>query len=386
MLSMTKSPFLVSMLTTCFAVPYMLLTLPVGVLADHADRRKLLMASQIVLGVVAFGLAIPTWLGWITPLGLLIASGALAIGSVLAGPPWETLIPELVPREQTAEAVTLNSIAFNIARATGPAIGGLLLGVSGPAATFMVNAVSFLAVGYVLARYPDIKKASETPRVIPEEARGGGLRESFVAPLRFVARSSRLRAVFLALAIFCVPTAAVTSILPAFAKHELHATATGYGIILGAMGAGAITFGLVAKRVRGMIGPRVLVPCLAVLYAISMLGISQTHSVTIAALLYFPIGIAWLGTFSTLKAICQLLSPAWVKSRVSATYQLVFMFVWTLGATAGGLLAEHTSERTTLFAGALGTLLAAFFIARRKLPASEAEVAETHTPMPAAAE
>lgn len=386
MLSMTKSPLLVSMLTTSFTVPYMVLTLPVGVLADRADRRKLLLTSQIVLAFVAVGLAIPTWLGWISPLGLLVASAGLAIGSALAGPPWETLIPELVPREQTSEAVTLNSIAFNIARASGPALGGLILGLSGPAAAFVVNALSFLGVAWVLFRYRDIRTASEKPRIVPEEARGASLRESFVAPLRVVIRSARLRAVFLALSAFCIPTAAVMSIMPAFAKHELGTSATGYGFLLGSMGAGAITFGVLSKRIRRVVGPKVLVPSLSVIYALSMLGISQTRSVVIATLLYFPIGVAWLGTFSTLKAICQLLSPAWVKSRVSATYQLVFMFVWTMGAAAGGILAEHTRERTTMLFGAIGTLLAAVLIARQKLPASEDEALAVHTPAPVAAE
>jgi predicted MFS family arabinose efflux permease len=370
------------MLTTSFTVPYMALTLPVGVLADKVDRRKLLLVSQLVMAAVALALAVPTALHRITPVGLLVASSGLAIGSVLGAPPWETLVPELVPRAQTAEAVTLNSIAFNIARASGPALGGLVLGASGPAATFVLNGLSYLAVTWVLWRYPAIKEASELPREIPEEARGASLRESFVAPLRFVARSSRLRAVFLALALFCIPTASIMSILPAFAKHELHASATGYGAILCAMGSGAITFGVFSKRIRRAIGPRVLVPSLVVLYSVAMLGISRAHSATTAALLYFPVGVAWLGTFSTLKAICQLLSPSWIKSRVSATYQLVFMFVWTMGAAAGGNLAEHTSERTTVLAGALGTLVAAFFIARQKLPASEAEVSETQTPAP----
>lgn len=386
MLSMTKSPFLVSMLTTSFTVPYMVLTLPIGVLADRTDRRRLLITSQLVLAVVAFALAIPTWLHWISPLGLLVASAGLAMGSVLAGPPWETLIPELVPREQTAEAVTLNSIAFNIARASGPALGGIVLGLSGPATTFVLNAVSFLAVAWVLLRYREIKLASEAPREIPEEAKTSSLRESFVAPLRFVLRSSRLRAVFLSLAAFSIPTAAVTSILPAYAKHSLDASATGYGAILCAMGTGAITFGVFSKRIRRAVGPRVLVPSLAVLYAFAMLGVSRAHSVWVAAPLYFPVGVAWLGTFSTLKAMCQLLSPSWVKSRVSATYQLVFMLMWTAGAAAGGTLAEHTTERTTIFVGAIGTLVSAFVIARGKLPASQDEVTETHTPAPAPAE
>ncbi len=386
MLSMTSSPLLVSMLTTSFTVPYMALTLPVGVLADRVDRRRLLLASQLVMAGVALALAIPTALHRTSPVGLLVASSALAVGSVLGAPAWETLVPELVPREQTAEAVTLNSIAFNIARASGPALGGLILGLSGPAATFLLNSASFLAVAWVLARYPAIRHASELPREVPEEVRGAGLRESFVAPLRFVVRSARLRAVFLALAIFCIPTAAIMSILPAFAKHELHASATGYGAILCAMGSGAITFGVFAKRIRRAVGPRVLVPTLVVIYSFAMTGISRTHSVAVAALLYFPVGVAWLGTFSTLKAICQLLSPAWVKSRVSATYQLVFMFVWTLGAAAGGNLAEHTSERTTVTVGALATFVAAFLIARQRLPSSEAEVIATHTPLPTPAE
>ena len=385
MLSMTKSPLLVAMLTTSFTLPYTALTLPAGALSDRSDRRTLLLGSHAFLAFVAFSLAILTWLHVMHPYVLLLASVGLGLGSAVAGPPWQTLVPELVPRRQTAEAITLNSIAFNIARATGPALGGFLIGLWGAGWAFLLNAMSFLAVGWVVWRFPEIRRASEAPREVPAHARGESLLASMRAPFRVLLNSRRLPPVFLALAAFSVAAASSASILPAFAKHTLDATATGYGALLGAMGLGAITGGLVAKRARALFGPRVIVASAMMLYGASTLAASAAHSVTAATCFFFPLGMGWLMTLSTLNALCQLLAPSWVKSRLLALYQMTFMVVWSVGASFGGLLAERFAERASMVAGGVGTLAAGALVVMLKLPDTERELTGDVTPTPAPA-
>lgn len=382
MLSMTTSPLLVAMLTTSFMLPFTALTLPAGALSDRSDRRKLLLVSQAFLAAAAFTLAMLTWAHVMHPYVLLLASVALGLGSALGGPPWQTLVPELVPRRQMAEAVTLNSIAFNIARATGPALGGFLLGMCGAGWAFFLNAVSFLTVGWVVWRFPEVRRASEAPREVPAHARGESLLAAMRTPFRVLLASRRLPPVFLAVAAFAVPAASATSILPAFAKHGLAASATGYGALLGAMGLGAISGGLVSKRARALLGPRVVIASGMLLYGASTLAVSAAHTVPTATSLFFPLGMGWLMALSTLNALCQLLAPSWVKSRLLALYQMTFMLLWSLGATAGGLLAEHFGERTSMIAGGIGTLAAGALVVSLKLPDTERELTGEVTPTP----
>jgi MFS family permease len=160
MLSLTASPFLVAMLTTCYTLPTLALTFPAGVLADRVDRRRLLITAQAWLTCVALALAGFTWAGYASPATLLVASAALGVGAAMTSPPWQSLLPDIVERRQTADALTLNSVAFNLARAVGPAIGGLILGALGPATAFFINGVSFLAVIEVLRRYDAVRAAS----------------------------------------------------------------------------------------------------------------------------------------------------------------------------------------------------------------------------------
>lgn len=382
MLSMTKSPLLVAMLTTSFTLPYTALTLPAGALSDRSDRRTLLLGSHTFLALVAFTLAILTWGHVMHPYVLLLASVGLGMGSAVSGPPWQTLVPELVPRRQTAEAITLNSIAFNIARATGPALGGFLIGLWGAGWAFFLNAVSFLAVAWVIWRYPEVRRASEALREVPAHAKGESLLASMRSPFRILLNSHRLPPVFLALAAFSLAAASSASILPAFAKHGLDATATGYGTLLAAMGLGAISGGLVAKRARALLGPRVVIAAAMLLYGVSTLAASAAHSVATATFFFFPLGMGWLMALSTLNALCQLLAPSWVKSRLLALYQMTFMVLWSIGASCGGLLAEHYAERASMVAGAIGTLAAGALVVMLKLPDTERELTGEVTPTP----
>ena len=204
MLSLTRDPLPVAMLTTAMTVPLFALLMPAGVMADRVDRRKLLIASQGVMAFAAFALAMATWLGKATPGVLLAASAGLGVGAALSSPAWNSLIPELVPRRETADAVTLNAVAFNIARALGPALGGLILATRGPATAFFVNAVSFLGIMEVLRRYDEVKRAARAVKRRPEP-----LRRALAAAFVHLQKSAKIRAVHIAVASFGFAAASV---------------------------------------------------------------------------------------------------------------------------------------------------------------------------------
>src|SRR5205823_59536 len=151
--------------------------LPAGALADLVDRRRLLLVSQTWMLLAAATLGLLTVANRTTPGSLLILTFALGLGAAANSPAWQAIIPQLVPRRRLASAVALNGAGFNLARAVGPAIGGLLVAAAGPGSVFLLNATSFLATIVVLYRW----RRSEPPRGAPTEH----LREAVLTGLRY---------------------------------------------------------------------------------------------------------------------------------------------------------------------------------------------------------
>src|SRR5437868_5219099 len=141
MTTLAPTPIMVALMQTAENSPFFLLALPAGALADIVDRRRLLLFSQSWMLVAAVALAFTSLLGLVTPLVLLILTFALGLGAAMNAPAWQAIVPELVPRSELPTAVSLNSVAFNIARAVGPALGGLIVAAAGPWAVFLLNSL-----------------------------------------------------------------------------------------------------------------------------------------------------------------------------------------------------------------------------------------------------
>src|SRR5437899_927425 len=150
MSSLSPSPFLIALMQTATSLPIFLVGLPAGALADIVDRRRLLLITQGLMLVAAAGLTITTFLGLATPWLLLGLTFALGLGTALNNPAWQAIVPELIPREELSAAISLNGVSMNLARAVGPAIGGLIVAALGPAAVFLLNGLSFIGVMIVL--------------------------------------------------------------------------------------------------------------------------------------------------------------------------------------------------------------------------------------------
>ena len=153
MTQLAPSPLIVSLIQTAGALPVFLLSLAAGALADVVDRRRLLIFSQSWMLGAAAGLGILTVFHLTSPLLLLAFTFLLGFGNALNGPAWGAIVPELVPNAEVPAAVSLNSVGFNVARAAGPALGGLVVAAAGSGAVFLLNAVSFLGVIVVLYRW-----------------------------------------------------------------------------------------------------------------------------------------------------------------------------------------------------------------------------------------
>src|SRR5258705_8264036 len=187
MTTLAPSPLMVGLMQTAENAPLFLLALPAGALADIVDRRRLLLLSQGWMLASAVALALLTFFGLTTPWILLILIFCLGLGSALNAPAWQAILPELVPRSELFAAVSLNSVAFNIARAVGPALGGLVVAAVGPWAVFFLNSLSFVGVLIVIYRWQrePVESLSPTERIV------GAMR----AGLRYVRHDPAIRAV-----------------------------------------------------------------------------------------------------------------------------------------------------------------------------------------------
>src|ERR671938_1635075 len=244
MTTLAPKPFVVALMQTAETAPTFLLALPAGALADIVDRRRLLLFSQAWMLVAAVGVAAATLAGVTTPPVLLVLTFALGLGAAMNAPAWQAIVPELVPRHELTSAVSLNSVAFNIARAVGPALGGVIVAAAGPWAVFMLNSLSFVGVIFVLYRWrrEKVESISPTERVL------GAMR----AGLRYARHAPELRAVLARTIVFVSCASALWALLPLVARRELGMGALGYGVLLGGLGAGAIVGAFVLPKARAV--------------------------------------------------------------------------------------------------------------------------------------
>src|SRR5947207_10781129 len=153
MTSLSPSPLMVALVQSATSLPVFLVGLPAGALADIVDRRRLLLVSQSWMLLSAAALAVLTLIGFMSPWILLALTFALGLGAAMNAPAWQAIVPEVVSPSELQEAVALNAAGFNLARAVGPAIGGLIVGAAGPGPVFLLNAASFIAVMLVVYRW-----------------------------------------------------------------------------------------------------------------------------------------------------------------------------------------------------------------------------------------
>lgn len=359
MTSLSPSALMVALIQTATSLPMFLLSLPAGALADVINRRKLLLFTQTWMLVMAAALALVTWLGLMNPTVLLLLTFLLGLGAALNGPAWQAIVPELVPKAELASAVSLSSVAFNIARAVGPAIGGLVIAASGPAATFALNAVSFVGVIYVLYRW----KSTEPKSALPAERFWGAMK----AGVRYLRHSPSLKIVMIRSAVFIFFGSALWALLPIRIRNELNLGAAAYGILLGCLGTGALIGAWVLPRIRRKFSNDLLTSIAALLFGAATAALALLHSFPLLCVAMLLGGFAWLAILATFNVAAIISAPEWVKSRALGVYMLIFNGGLALGSAAWGDLANCASLRTALLISAAGLAVGIVAAARYSL-------------------
>ena len=363
MTSLSASPLHVTLIQAGSSVPLFLLAVPSGALADIVDRRRMLLATQTWMLLAATALGVVTLTGHVSPAVLLLVTCAMGFGVALNGPAWQAVISELVPRDELPAAVALNSVGFNLARAVGPALGGLVVAAAGPGATFLLNAVSFLGTVFVL--YGWDRQSTRTP--LAAERLAGAMRGG----LRYVRYQPELRAVMVRAGGFMFFAIALMALLPLLARGELGRGPTGYGVMLGCLGLGAVTGAVVLGRVRQRVGAErlVLVGCLV--FALASVGVAHLRWFPIVCVLMWIAGNCWLMLLSSFHVAAQGSVAGWVLARALSIYLLAFSGSMALGSTAWGVLANRIGSPWALTAAALGLLVTAPLLSRFRLPILE---------------
>src|SRR5215211_6734720 len=243
MTSLAPSPLMVSLVQAAAMLPVFLFALPGGALADILDRRLALVAAQLWIAAMGVLLAALAAAGLLGPWGLLALTFAIGAGTAVNFPAWAAATPELVPREDMVQAVALNGVGFNLARALGPALGGFVLAAAGPAAAFALNALGFLALLWALIawRRPVAPRSHLPPERLPSAVRAG---------LRFAIAVPALRAAILRACAFFFFASAVWALLPLIVREELGLGPAAFGLMLGVAGGGAVAAGMVLPLLR----------------------------------------------------------------------------------------------------------------------------------------
>jgi MFS family permease len=355
----TGSPLMVAAVQAATTLPVVLLAIIAGTLADIVDRRRYLILAQLWMLLVASALALLAHLDMLGPWALIALTFALGVGAAMAMPAQQATTPELVPRPMLGPAVALGSLSMNIARATGPAIGGLIVARAGVEWAFAVNALSFLGVTIVLLRW----RREPSRSALPPESFGVALR----AGLRYASHDSVLKSVLIKAASFFVFASALTALLPIVVKQELQASAGTYGLLLGCIGLGAIGGAVLLPRLRARIDPDRLVLVATLAYAACVVALALVRDLTVLYLVSLVNGLAWITVLSSLQIAAQTSVPGWVRARALALYIVVFSAGMAAGSLGWGTLAQQTSTVSALLAAAAGTVLAALFGLRFRL-------------------
>jgi MFS family permease len=330
MTELTPSHLYIALVQASATIPIMLLGIFAGAIADNFDRRRVMLAAQSGMLVVSALLALATWVGAINPILLLCFTLAVGCGTALNAPAWQASVRLQVGHEHLPQAIALNTIAFNLARSVGPALGGLLISLTGPAIGFGLNAMSYVALIIVLLRWhPVVTPPKPTPLV-----------SASATALRFCAQSDPVRRILVRGFAFGLGAAGFQALLPSVVRDQLAGNELVYGLCLAGFGAGSIVAALSVGKARHRWGSDTLVGAAALIFAAAMIGVALSHSLPPVIAAAFVAGMCWVATMTTLNVAMQLRSPEAILGRCLSIYQAVTFGGMALGAWLLGVIAD----------------------------------------------
>lgn len=365
MTSLTPDAFVISLVQFAGNLPMFLFAILAGALTDIVDKRRFLLVAEIATTVLAVIFAALVWFHMVTPTSLLWFVFLTGAAGALTSPAWQAVVPSLVPREHLPSAVSANSVGINISRAIGPALAGLSIGPLGIAAPFVANAASNVGVIGALAWW---KEPARAPSPLPVER----LWTAILVGFRHALNNPSLRRTLVRAVAFFLFASAYWALLPVLALDRISGGAAIYGVLLGAIGLGAVLGAFAMPTWKAKFGPDRLVAgaTLGTALALALFGIAREPVVALAASLLA--GVSWIAAVATLNVSAQVALPDWVRGRGLATYITAFFGAMSFGSALWGQVATMTTLPVAYYAAAVGAAIAIPLTWRWKLQTGSA--------------
>ena len=344
MTTITDSEGMVALVQGAITLPIMLFSLAAGALADNFNRRRIMLTAQILMMAASWLLVLFAMQDWLTPWLLLAFTFIIGSGTALNNPSWQASVGDLVPREDLAGAVTLNSVGFNLMRSVGPALGGVIVATAGAASAFALNAFSYIPLIGALTWWRPV----DMPNPLPRES----FASAVYAGLRYTAMSPNLLTVMFRAMLFGVAAIAILALLPVVASDLLRGGALAYGTLLGAFGIGAIGGGFLNARIRERYDNETIVRAACVGFAVTCVLLALSRNIWLSHLVLLPAGACWVLALSLFNVTVQLSTPRWVVGRALSLYQTATFGGMAAGSWLWGSVADvQGSSNALMWAG-----------------------------------
>ena len=345
MVEVSGSSFLAALVQTAVFLPMFLLALPAGVLADTTDRRRLMLGALLVQAVLMALMALLFLLGMAGAATLLVLTFMAGCCTAMLSPSWNSGIVDVVPRAELPQAITAIGIAYNSARAVGPALAGAVYALAGPGWVFVLTVLGVLALFESVRRFPP---RSHPPSRLPAERLWGGM----LSALRFARHSEAVLAQLVRTVAYSAAGSALWALLPVIGQRQLGLGATGFGFLMACLGTGAVLAGLVIGRLRARLGLErlVLLGCAVFAVVMAIAALSTIHLLTYGALMAG--GASWMSVMSTYNTATQTSVPPWVRARATALHTLCALGSFAIGSAFWGALSDIVGLTPALLVGA----------------------------------
>ncbi|HEX7751627.1 MAG TPA: MFS transporter [Novosphingobium sp.] len=321
---------LVALVQASATIPIMLLGVPAGAIADNFDRRRVMLTAQIAMLIVSALLAVLTWQGLVTPYLLLALTLTIGMGTALNSPAWQASVRHQVGPRDLPQAISLNTIAFNLARSVGPALGGLLISLWNVGLAFGLNALSYIGMIVVLWRW---RPGTEPPLRRP-------MLPAIVEGVRYCAATPAIRKLLLRGGTLGFGVAGYQALVPAVVRDRLHGDELDFGLMLGAFGIGSIIAAFLVAPARRRWGSEAAVTASTLFFVVAQFVLAQAHSLGQALPATFFAGAGWVSALTTINVAMQMRSPEAILGRCLSIYQAVTFGGMALGAWAWGVVAD----------------------------------------------
>ena len=336
--TLTRSPFLLSLVGALQFTPMLLFSLFAGVIVDKLPKKRILLFTQTASLLITLTLAMLVWTGCVQYWHILVMATALGTVNTLDMPARQSFVIELVGKEDLMNAIALNSSVFNIARVAGPALAGVVMGYAGIAACFFANSVSFGAViiGLLFIKPLTVQNVRRTEGKVLVQIRDG---------LNYIYRNELLSKTILGMAIVGTFAMNFNVLVPVFAKVILNQQEAGFGLLMSIMGVGSFIGAMLIATISRSGPQKFILYGVPLIISVFLIATGLTSAYFLTGLCLAATGFSFVAYGSTANSTMQLNARDEYRGRVMSVYSLVFAGSTPLGNLYAGLFTDHFGPR-----------------------------------------